>query len=318
MKPNKFAPLYPPPRPDSPDNIPHYPDWPYAPHADWPHGYSRRWNDTEPAHVVPYPVDCCYPGESDCICVTSADMTLWNSYSGLSGLTAFDPETLSAIYEKVEDMDDYSAVRDTYYTVSANSAIWNSAAYVPNIYENLSALYDNINLKADYSAISAYCDIGEHNDGTMGRNDLKIWSDSLKDYYYGDRAPHDMTIVGDGSFERPLRVGRDIVIGAMAVNDIIQSGGLVSQLELSGVKKSISANDSHIRKNTAEIAEIIDILKTYKGFIDDVNQHMDYVVDYVDDSLDKKFQLASRDEIFDKSLADVDNFYYCPYEAQNT
>lgn len=318
MKPNKFAPLYPPSRPDSPDNIPHYPDWPYAPHADWPHGYSRRWNDTEPAHVVPYPVDCCYPGESDCICVTSADMTLWNSYSGLSGLTAFDPETLSAIYEKVEDMDDYSAVRDTYYTVSANSAIWNSAAYVPNIYENLSALYDNINLKADYSAISAYCDIGKHNDGTMGRNDLKIWSDSLKDYYYGDRAPHDMTIVGDGSFDRPFRVGRDIVMGAMAVNDVIHSGGLVSQLELSDVKKSISANDSHIRKNTSEIAEIIDILKIYRGFIDDVNQHMDYVVDYVDDSLDKKFQLASRSEIFDKSLADLDNFYYCPYEAQNT
>jgi hypothetical protein len=323
MKPNKFAPLYPPPRPDSPDNIPHYPDWPYAPHADWPHGYSRRWNDTEPAHVVPYPVDCCYPGESDCICVTSADMTLWNSYSGLSGLTAFDPETLSAIYEKVEDMDDYSAVRDTYYTVSANSAIWNSAAYVPNIYENLSALYDNINLKADYSAISAYCDIGEHNDGTMGRNDLKIWSDSLKDYYYGDRAPHDMTIVGDGSFERPLRVGRDIVMGAMAVNDVIHSGGrLITVDDLSAVKKDVIENDCHIRNNTAEIARILDILGTFDETINrtvtEVHQQLDYVVDYVDNSLDNKFQLASRDEIFDKSIADPDNFYYCPYEAQNT
>lgn len=311
MKPNKFAPLYPPPRPDSPDNIPHYPDWPYAPHADWPHGYSRRWNDTEPAHVVPYPVDCCYPGESDCICVTSADMTLWNSYSGLSGLTAFDPETLSAIYEKVEDMDDYSAVRDTYYTVSANSAIWNSAAYVPNIYENLSALYDNINAKANFSAISAYCD------NISGS--LKIWSDSMKDYFLGDRVPHDMTIVGDGSFDRPLRVGRDIVMGAMAVNDVIHSGGrLITLDELSAVKKDVIENDCHIRNNTAEIARILNILGTYDETIDKVYQQLGYVVGYVNDSLDKKFQLASRDEIFDKSNADRDNFYYCPYEAQNT
>ena len=315
MKPNKFAPLYPPPRPDSPDNIPHYPDWPYAPHADWPHGYSRRWNDTEPAHVVPYPVDCCYPGESDCICVTSADMTLWNSYSGLSGLTAFDPETLSAIYEKVEDMDDYSAVRDTYYTVSANSAIWNSAAYVPNIYENLSALYDNINAKANFSAIYAYCD------NISGS--LKIWSDSTKDYFLGDRAPHDMTIVGDGSFERPLRVGRDIVMGAMAVNDVIHSGGrLITEDDLSAVKKDVIENDCHIRNNTAEIARILDTLGTYDETINktvtEVHQQLDYVVDYVNDSLDKMFQSASRDEIKAKSIADPDNFYYCPYEAQNT
>lgn len=315
MKPNKFAPLYPPPRPDSPDNIPHYPDWPYAPHADWPHGYSRRWNDTEPAHVVPYPVDCCYPGESDCICVTSADMTLWNSYSGLSGLTAFDPETLSAIYEKVEDMDDYSAVRDTYYTVSANSAIWNSAAYVPNIYENLSALYDNINAKANFSAISAYCD------NISGS--LKIWSDSTKDYFLGDRAPHDMTIVGDGSFERPLRVGRDIVMGAMAVNDVIHSGGrLITEDDLSAVKKDVIENDCHIRDNTAEIARILDTLGTFDETINrtvtEVHQELDYVVGYVNDSLDKKFQFANRDEIKAKSIADPDNFYYCPYEAQNT
>lgn len=261
MKPNKFAPLYPPPRLDSPDNIPHYPEWPYAPHADWPHGYSRRWNDTEPAHVVPYPVDCCYPGESDCLCVTSADMALWNSYSGLSGLTAFDPEALSAIYEKVQDMDDYSAIRDCYYTVSANSAIWNSAAYIPNIYDNLSALYDGMNEKADYSAISAYCDIGIHDDGTVGKGDLKIWSDSLKDYYYGDRVPHDMTIVGDGTLDRPLRVGKDIVMGAMAANSTISAGGLVSQDDLDKVKKSVEENMVRIRSNKGAIAQCIEDIK---------------------------------------------------------
>jgi hypothetical protein len=310
MKPNKFAPLYPPPRPDSPDNIPHYPDWPYAPHADWPHGYSRRWNDTEPAHVVPYPVDCCYPGESDCICVTSANMTLWNSYSGLSGLTAFDPETLSAIYEKVEDMDDYSAVRDTYYTVSANSAIWNSAAYVPNIYENLSALYDGINSKADYSAISAYCD---------DKGELKIWTDSLVDYYNGNRVPHDMTIVGDGTLDRPLRVGKDIVIGAMAVNEVINSGGkLITFDDLSAVKQDITENDVHIRTNTAEIARILDILSNYDESIRKVYEELGYVVTDVNDKLGKMFQSASRDEIFEKSITDPNNFYYCPYEAQNT
>ena len=82
---------------------------------------------------------------------------------------------------------------------------------------------------------------------------------------------------------------------------------------LTGMKDGVSVTD-HLSKSL----NVIDILKTYKGFIDDVNQHMEYVVDYVDDSLDKKFQFANRDEIFDKSTADTDNFYYCPYEAQNT
>lgn len=297
MKPNKFAPLYPPPRPDSPDNIPHYLEWPYAPYADWPHGYSRRWNDTEPAHVVPYPMDCCYPGESDCLCVTSADMALWNSYSGLSGLTAFDAETLSAIYEKVQDMDDYSAIRDCYYTVSANSAIWNSAAYIPNIYENLSALYDGMNEKADYSAISAYCDIGEHEDGTHGKGDLKIWTDSLKDYYYGDRVPHDMTIVGDGTLNRPLRVGRDIVMGAMAAHDVISAGGIVSQDDLMEVKKSVSANHVDIRSNKSEIDECIVAIELLANNVAGIPR--------------TEFVKATPETIIALSQDDPTRFYYC-------
>lgn len=297
MKQNKFAPLYPPGRPDSPDHIPHYPEWPYAPHADWPHGYGHRWNDSEPAHTVPYPYDCCNPDDSECICVTSADMALWNSYSGLSGLTAFDAESLSAIYDKVLDMDDYSAVRDCYYTVSANSAIWNSAAYIPNLYENISALYNDINEKADYSAISSYCDIGIHEDGTKGDGSIRIWSDSLKDYYYGNRVPHDMTIVGDGSLDRPLRVGKDIVMAAMSVIEATSASSLANQEDISKLAGSISKNMYDIRDNASDIKEIFKILTT--------------IEDSIAEGGGAKFIKSAPSRIVADSSRDPINFYYC-------
>ena len=132
-----------------PDNVPHFPDWPNMPHADWPRWGWRRWNDSEPAHEVPWDYDCCNHGESDCICVTSADADLWNSYSSLSGLLAFNPDDLSAALANADTIEDLSGF------VSANSGIWLSAGYVPNIYENISALYDALNDKVDYSAMES-------------------------------------------------------------------------------------------------------------------------------------------------------------------
>ena len=236
-----------PPKPDmSPDAIPHYPEWPYAPHADWPHGSWGRPNDTEPGHVVPWPVDCERHYEDQCLCVTSADMSLWNSYSGLSGLTAFDASAISALFDKVSDMDDYDNLRDGYDTVSAYSGIWSSAAYVPDIYQHLSALASGQTDKLDYSAAAAFLDLYEHTGGEMGDGSLKVWTDSLKDYYFGDRVPHDMTIVGDGTLDRPLRVGKDIVNAAMLVYEVTNgfqtSANLLqgTQFKKSTIKKIIS------------------------------------------------------------------------------
>ena len=288
-----------PPRPDmTPDNIPHYPEWPYAPHADWPHGSMHRWNDSEPAHVVPYPVDCCHPDDSECLCVTSADMALWNSYSGLSGLTAFDPSAISAIFDRIQEMDDYEEIAEGYYALSANSAIWDSAAYIPNIYDNISALYDELGNKADYSAISAYCDIGEHPDGTSGDGAIKIWSDSLKDYYYGDRSPHDMTIVGDGTLDRPLRVGKDIVMGAMAANEANAEGGIASQKDLTGIKsdiKVIAGRNNSISAEVNKLIEVVDLLADGLGIYE----------------RGEKWILSTPERIKQDSMADPTSFYYC-------
>lgn len=198
-----------PPHWEDPSHIPHFPDWPNVPYADWPRTRFHRWNDSEPANVQPWWQDCCEPYENPCVCVTSADVDLWNSYSGLSGLTAFDPSVLSAAFSALDDMYDYSAVREGYYTMSANSGIWNSAAYIPNIYENLSALCDYANEKADLSAVSAYYD---------DKGKLKIWTDSLKAQaefgYYG---PFEGTIDGDGSYDRPLRVSTAVAKGMATV-----------------------------------------------------------------------------------------------------
>lgn len=197
-----------PPNWDDPSHIPHFPDWPNVPYADWPRTRFHRWNDSEPANVQPWWQDCCNPYENPCVCVTSADVDLWNSYSGLSGLTAFDASALSAAFSALDDMYDYSALREGYYTMSANSAVWNSAGYVPNIYDNLSALYDYLNDKADYSAFSAF----------------HVWTDSEKMAKeagaYGD---YSGTMVGLGTYERPLRVSQ-YVIKAVAAVDIATSG----------------------------------------------------------------------------------------------
>lgn len=248
-----------PPEMTDPSHIPHYPEWPNVPYADWPRSRFYRWNDTEPANLQPWWSDCCNHNPDPCVCVTSADVDLWNSYSGLSGLTAFDASALSAAFDQLSGMTDYSAVKDAADTVCANSAIWNSAGYVPNIYENLSALYDYLNEKADYSAFSAF----------------HIWSDSLKQQketgIYGDFGA---TIVGDGTYERPLRVAKDIV-KAMVLVESATSGymtGLVNNDTLDKLLKNFSAmsgdihtNATNIYQNEEKIEWIINHLKAYSA-----------------------------------------------------
>lgn len=185
-----------------PDNVPHFPDWPNMPHADWPRWGWRRWNDSEPAHEVPWDYDCCNHGESDCICVTSADADLWNSYSSLSGLLAFNPDDLSAALANADTIEDLSGF------VSANSGIWLSAGYVPNIYENISALYDALNDKVDYSAMESAM-LSYH-----------VWTDSeVMAYDAGRYGDFSGTLIGIGTYERPLRVSKYIAKAVAAVEE---------------------------------------------------------------------------------------------------
>ncbi|MBR4794350.1 MAG: hypothetical protein IK038_11920 [Bacteroidaceae bacterium] len=192
-----------PPNWEDPSHIPHFPDWPNVPYADWPRTRFHRWNDSEPANVQPWWQDCCEPYENPCVCVTSADVDLWNSYSGLSGLTGFDPETISAavssyssISAQLEQFSGWDDLKYGYDVLSANSGMWNSAGYVPNIYENLSALASG---KLDVTA-------------------SRVWTDSLKSQaefgYYG---PFEGTIDGDGSYDRPLRVSTAVAKGMATV-----------------------------------------------------------------------------------------------------
>lgn len=185
-----------------PDNVPHFPDWPNMPHADWPRWGWRRWNDSEPAHEVPWDYDCCNHGESDCICVTSADADLWNSYSSLSGLLAFNPDDLSAALANADTIEDLSGF------VSANSGIWLSAGYVPNIYENISALYDALNDKVDYSAMESAMSL------------YHVWTDSeVMAYDAGRYGDFSGTLIGIGTYERPLRVSKYIAKAVAAVEE---------------------------------------------------------------------------------------------------
>lgn len=185
-----------------PDNVPHFPDWPNMPHADWPRWGWRRWNDSEPAHEVPWDYDCCNHGESDCICVTSADADLWNSYSSLSGLLAFNLDDLSAALANADTIEDLSGF------VSANSGIWLSAGYVPNIYENISALYDGLNDKVDYSAMES------------AMSSYHVWTDSeVMAYDAGRYGDFSGTLIGIGTYERPLRVSKYIARAVAAVEE---------------------------------------------------------------------------------------------------
>lgn len=204
MKNDKYKPPMPPDY-DNPSHVPHFPDWPNVPYADWPRTRFHRWNDSEPANVQPWWQDCCEPYDNPCVCVTSADVDLWNSYSGLSGLTGFDPETISAavssyssISAQLEQFSGWDDLKYGYDVLSANSGMWNSAGYIPNIYENLSALASG---KLDVTA-------------------SRVWTDSLKlSHEAGIFGDFSGTIVGDGTYERPLRVSKEIAKAIGIIDD---------------------------------------------------------------------------------------------------
>lgn len=204
MKNNKYKPPMPPDY-DNPSHVPHFPDWPNVPYADWPRTRFHRWNDSEPANVQPWWQDCCEPHDNPCVCVTSADVDLWNSYSGLSGLTGFDPETISAavssyssISAQLEQFSGWDDLKYGYDVLSANSGMWNSAGYIPNIYENLSALASG---KLDVTA-------------------SHVWTDSLKlSHEAGIFGDFSGTIIGDGTYERPLRVSKEIAKAIGIIDD---------------------------------------------------------------------------------------------------
>ena len=235
--------------PYQPDNIPHYNDWPYAPNSDWPHSRHHRWNDSEPANVVPWDWDCCHHDDEDCQCVTSADIDRWNSYSSLSGLTGFKPEDITSALSAINGMSDYSALRDGYYTLSGFSGIWNSAEYIPDIYERLSTMTETLSDKADYSAISAYCaPSGFKTSGT-----LHIWTDyeklSADPKYHPVPEPEYRlgTIVGIGTYERPLRLAKES-IEAIANVEIATSGNK-KLANLDDVEKVSTQLDSVYKDN---------------------------------------------------------------------
>ena len=127
----ELHPHYPPPHKDG--AYPRY--WPYWP--QWPAGW-HGWNDTEPASVGPW--GCCPPPHpDDCVCVTQQDIDNWNNISAVSALSGIDLSPLSSI----SGMDlPYSATlwNSCYDTVYENSAVWNSAMYVPDLYANFDAL----------------------------------------------------------------------------------------------------------------------------------------------------------------------------------
>lgn len=234
---NKHNPPMPPDW-DDPSHIPHYPDWPNMPYADWPRSRFHRWNDSEPANVQPWWHDCCDGTENPCVCVTSADVDRWNTYSSLSGLVDFDASGISAglasALSALDNMYDYDKVRDCYYTVSANSAVWNSAAYVPNIYDNLSALYSGLNTKLS-----------------------GVWTDSRKIAHdSGAYGEFDGTIVGDGSYDRPLRVGANIAKAA-AIVDLATDHfdkGLVNEDDVSAVQRDVETLGDNLNSVANEVS----------------------------------------------------------------
>ena len=228
-----------PPEMTDPSHIPHYPEWPNVPYADWPRTRFHRWNDSEPANVQPWWTDCCDHGENPCVCVTSGDVDLWNSYSGLSALTAFEPSALSAIDDLI----------DGYNTVSAYSGIWNSAEYVPNIYDNISALYDYLNDKADYSAVSSTL--------VSALSSFHIWTDSEKAAHeagaYGDFGG---TIVGLGTYERPIRVAPDVAKAMFLVQSATNNftTPLVNNNVIDAITADIKTLDDDLTNTQAEVS----------------------------------------------------------------
>jgi hypothetical protein len=227
-----------PPEWNDPSHIPHFPDWPNVPYADWPRTRFHRWNDSEPANVQPWWQDCCEPFDDPCICVTSADAELWNSYSSLSGLTGFEPETISAavssysaISAQLEQFSGWDDLKYGYDVLSANSGMWNSAGYVPGILSAISALDAK---KLDASGVH-------------------VWTDSEKlAHDAGAYGNFSGTIVGVGTYERPLRLS-PYAIKAISIVDQATDGyktGLVNTDTASAMIRDIDT----LNDNMADLA----------------------------------------------------------------
>lgn len=171
---------------NDPSHVPHYPDWPDGHfHPDWPHNMRHRWNDSEPANLVPFDRDCCDHDErEECVCVTSADAELWNSLASLSALSAIDVSAMSAL--SAFNPEEFSALSGLVYEYSE---IWTSAQYVPNIYENLNLLFSAMNNKADKEDINPgifaeseyFWGDGSADHVLKPSKQLKAWLERLRD-----------------------------------------------------------------------------------------------------------------------------------------
>lgn len=132
-----------------PHHNPYGPDWPDANyHPDWPHHkHMHHWNDTEPAAVVPWHDECCPEPSDPCVCVTNSDVDLWNTISAVSAFSTIDIDGLSGL----SALSGLSEMLPVVSAVNENMDIWMSAQYVPNIYEDISALSAKIDTKAPLS-----------------------------------------------------------------------------------------------------------------------------------------------------------------------
>lgn len=128
---------------------PYGPDWPDANyHPDWPHHkHMHHWNDTEPAAVVPWYDDCCPEPSDDCVCVTENDINLWNTISAVSAFSAINIDNLSGL----SALSGISEILPMVSAVNEYSAVWMSAEYIPDIYNDISAMSAKIDTKAPLS-----------------------------------------------------------------------------------------------------------------------------------------------------------------------
>lgn len=134
------------------------------------------WNDTEHAWMPVPGQPCCPDDESACLCLTSADVSAWDSVfdtvSSCSGQWGGDLSDFSARWES------------TYSSVYDNSARWDSAANQD--ISDLSARWESA-----YSAVSA--------------------CQALIDSYSGqDTIKTKAPIVGDGTTENPITLEDEI------------------------------------------------------------------------------------------------------------
>lgn len=252
---------YPPHRPEpddfTPDNIPHH-EPPFVPHADWPHNIHPRWNDSEPAIVQPWWRDCCDHGEDDCICVTSADYDRWNTLVDLSALSAFNPEDLSAALSAYERLDNYSALEDAAGCVSANSGLWNSAGYVPDIYDTLNDI----------------------NEILSGKYDTSAWSGVYT---------NTQEIQGYGTPERPLHLSPDVRTLLAYVDASVNSGTgpLLNTNDYSALMSGINFTN---HKNVIQDMALSAIYDMLKGLIGDIHSLDEWILKYnAPDRTDGKF-----------------------------